>query len=266
MPEPILWAAIRIVELRATNRNSTPKSAILRNLKIICEPILIPDNTYFYDSGASCLDYIWSSPGFPAPGLFSQVVPCPEISDRPFTDHHTLITVFDFSTCLAVLAKSHLKQKKEGRVVFTYNSTTKAHWTAFSSDVSSRLQLNINISGPYMEFDFSRLSLDKLWHTLKRIILGAAIKHLPKKNVSNTYRHSYPPDLTKLIAVNKFLDKLLFRLTTTRPSRPTQLLQMLLALPRRLKDLANLILDYVIPFMQLHYCPPLNPFYGFRNP
>ncbi|CAB4412266.1 unnamed protein product [Rhizophagus irregularis] len=31
---------IRIAELRATNRNSTPKSAILRNLKIICGPIL----------------------------------------------------------------------------------------------------------------------------------------------------------------------------------------------------------------------------------
>ncbi|PKK75758.1 hypothetical protein RhiirC2_707888 [Rhizophagus irregularis] len=35
-----LWAAIRIAELWATNRNSTPKSAILQNLKIICEPIL----------------------------------------------------------------------------------------------------------------------------------------------------------------------------------------------------------------------------------
>lgn len=98
-----------------------------------------PDNTYFYDSGASRLDYIWSSSRFPAPDLFSHVVTCPDLSDCPFTDHHTLITVFDFSTCLAILAKSRLKQKKEGRVVFTYNSTTETHWTAFSSDVSSRL-------------------------------------------------------------------------------------------------------------------------------
>ncbi|GBC41916.2 reverse transcriptase family protein [Rhizophagus irregularis DAOM 181602=DAOM 197198] len=139
-------------------------------------------------------------------------------------DHHILITVFDFSTCLAILAKSHLKQKKEGRVVFTYNFTTDAHWTAFSSDVSSCLQLDFNISGPYTDFDFSKLFLDKLWHTLKCVILGAAIKHLPKKNVSNTYRHSYPSDLTKLIAINKFLDKLL-----------------------HLQDLTNLLPDYVIP-------------------
>ncbi|EXX71245.1 hypothetical protein RirG_080220 [Rhizophagus irregularis DAOM 197198w] len=180
-----------------------------------------PDNTYFYDNGAFRLDYIWSSPGFPAPGLFSQIVPSPDLSDRPFTDHHILITVFDFSTCLAILAKSHLKQKKEGRVVFTYNFTTDAHWTAFSSDVSSCLQLDFNISGPYTDFDFSKLFLDKLWHTLKCVILGAAIKHLPKKNVSNTYRHSYPSDLTKLIAINKFLDKLLFCLTISKPSRLT---------------------------------------------
>ncbi|CAG8774145.1 3488_t:CDS:1, partial [Rhizophagus irregularis] len=31
---------IRIAELRVTNRNSTPKSAILRILEIICGPIL----------------------------------------------------------------------------------------------------------------------------------------------------------------------------------------------------------------------------------
>ncbi|PKB95949.1 hypothetical protein RhiirA5_435734 [Rhizophagus irregularis] len=219
-----------------------------------------PDNTYFYDSGTSRLDYIWSSPRFPAPDLFSHVVTCPDLSDCPFTDHHTLITVLDFSTCLAILAKSRLKQKKEGRVVFTYNSTTETHWTAFSSDVSSRLQLDLNISDPYTEFDFFRLFLDKLWHTLKCIILGTAIEHLPKKNVSNTYHHSYPPDLTKLISINKFLDKLLFRLTTSRPSRPTQLSQMMLALPRHLQNLTNLLPDYVIP---TYTTTPLSTFKSF---
>ncbi|PKK60160.1 hypothetical protein RhiirC2_793732, partial [Rhizophagus irregularis] len=57
--------------------------------------------------------------------------------------------------------------------------------TAFSSDVSSCFQLlDLNISGFYTDFDFSKLLLDKLWHTLKRVILGAAIEHLPKKNAS----------------------------------------------------------------------------------
>ncbi|CAB4415499.1 unnamed protein product [Rhizophagus irregularis] len=206
-----------------------------------------PNNTYFHNGGASRLDYIWSSPGFSAPALFSHVTPCPDLLDRPFTDHHALITVFDFSSCLAILAKSRFKQKKEGRVIFTYNSVNDDQWINFSSEVNSRLYLDFNISGPYADFDFSRLSLDKLWHTLKRIILGAAIEHLPKKTVSNTFRHSYPPDLTKLIAINKFLDKLLFRLTTSRPSRPAQLQQLLSALPRHLKDLTTLIPDFTIP-------------------
>ncbi|CAB4413084.1 unnamed protein product [Rhizophagus irregularis] len=218
-----------------------------------------PDNTYFYNGGASRLDYIWSSPGFPAPALFSHVTPCPDLSDRPFTDHHVLITVFDFSSCLATLAKSRLKQKKEGRVIFTYNSANEDQWTNFSSEVNSRLYLDFNISGPYADFDFSRLSLDKLWHTLKRIILGAAIEHLPKKTVSNTFRHSYPPDLTKLIAINKFLDKILFRLTTSRPSRPTQIQQLISALPRHLKDLTTLIPDFTIPTY------PTSPLSAFKS-
>ncbi|CAB4431626.1 unnamed protein product [Rhizophagus irregularis] len=191
-----------------------------------------PDNTYFHNGGASRLDYIWSSPGFSAPALFSHVTPCPDLLDRPFTDHHALITVFDFSSCLVTLAKSRLKQKKEGRVIFT---------------------------GPYVDFDFSRLSLDKLWHTLKRIILRAAIEHLPTKTVSNTFRHSYPPDLTKLIAINKFLDKLLFRLTTSRPSRPAQLQQLISVLPRHLKDLTTLIPDFIIPAY------PTSPLSAFKS-
>ncbi|EXX63618.1 hypothetical protein RirG_150710 [Rhizophagus irregularis DAOM 197198w] len=72
-----------------------------------------PDPTFYYANGSSRLDYIWSSPGFPTPGFFSQVVACPNLLDRPFTDHKVLTTVFDFSSCLAILAKSRLKQKKK---------------------------------------------------------------------------------------------------------------------------------------------------------
>ncbi|CAB4417827.1 unnamed protein product [Rhizophagus irregularis] len=41
--------------------------------------------TFYHANGSSRLDYIWSSPGFPAPGLFTQVVTCPPLLDRPFT-------------------------------------------------------------------------------------------------------------------------------------------------------------------------------------
>ncbi|GBC12605.2 hypothetical protein RIR_jg29866.t1 [Rhizophagus irregularis DAOM 181602=DAOM 197198] len=44
--------------------------------------------TFYYQNGSSRLDYIWSSPGFPAPGLFSQVETCPKLNDNQFTDHH----------------------------------------------------------------------------------------------------------------------------------------------------------------------------------
>ncbi|PKB97152.1 hypothetical protein RhiirA5_433641 [Rhizophagus irregularis] len=163
-----------------------------------------PDNTYFYDSGAFRLDYIWSSSGFPAPGLFSQVVSCPDLSDCLFTDYHTLITIFDFSTCLAILAKSRVKQKKEERVVFTYNYTTEAHWTAFSFDTLPNLSLLIN-----------------------------------------SWTSFY------------------FHLTTTRPSHPTQLSQMILALPRQFNDLATLIPDYYASDSIEYYTALRNDYFSF---
>ncbi|GET56194.1 RNA-directed DNA polymerase from mobile element jockey-like [Rhizophagus irregularis DAOM 181602=DAOM 197198] len=205
-----------------------------------------PDPTFFHDNGSSRLDYIWSSPGFPAPGLFSQVVTCPNLLDRPFTDHKVLITVFDFSSCLAILAKSRLKQKKELRTIFSYASTSVEQWNNFTTEVDDSLGVYLDRQY-YLNFDFSSLSLDRMWHALKAAIIGAAIETLPFHKVSNTRRHSYSPELTKLIAINKFLDRFLYRLTTHHPNRPTQLAQMTAALPSHLDDLATLLSDYSVP-------------------
>ncbi|GET52104.1 RNA-directed DNA polymerase from mobile element jockey-like [Rhizophagus irregularis DAOM 181602=DAOM 197198] len=70
-----------------------------------------PSSTFYHQNGFSRLDYIWSSPGFPAPGLFSHVESCPKLNDNQFTDHRVLFTAFDFSSYFAILAKARLKQK-----------------------------------------------------------------------------------------------------------------------------------------------------------
>ncbi|EXX72570.1 hypothetical protein RirG_068100 [Rhizophagus irregularis DAOM 197198w] len=205
-----------------------------------------PDPTFYYTNGSSRLDYIWSSPGFPAPSLFSQVVACPNLLDRPFTDHKVLITLFDFSSCFAILAKSRLKQKKEMRTIFSYTSTSAEQWNNFTAEVDD--SLGIYLDRQYnSRLDFSSLSLDRMWHALKAAILSAAIETLPFQKVSNTHRHSYPPELTKLIAINKFLDRFLYRLTTHRSNRPTQIAQMTAALPSHLENLTSLLPDYLIP-------------------
>jgi exonuclease III len=41
-----------------------------------------PSPTFYHQNGSSRLDYIWSSPGFPAPGLFSQVETCPMLNNN----------------------------------------------------------------------------------------------------------------------------------------------------------------------------------------
>ncbi|GBC12176.2 hypothetical protein GLOIN_2v1770668 [Rhizophagus irregularis DAOM 181602=DAOM 197198] len=187
--------------------------------------ILGPSPTFYHQNGSSRLDYIWSSPGFPAPGLFSQVETCPKLNDNQFTDH---------------------RQKSEQRTIFLYKNLKDDTWDKFSNEVNSRLELYLTTHHPSVS-SLSALSLDKLWHALKRSILGGAIDSLPFQHVSNTHHHKYPPELTMLIAVNKFLDRLLFKLTTSRPGRPAQILQMINSLPTQLILLKSLLTDYTIP-------------------
>ncbi|PKB96087.1 hypothetical protein RhiirA5_404518, partial [Rhizophagus irregularis] len=205
-----------------------------------------PSPTFYHPNGSSRLDYIWSSPGFPAPGLFSQVETCPKLNDNQFTDHRVLITAFDFSSCFATLSKARLKQKSEQRTIFLYKNLNEDIWDTFSNEVNSRLELYLTTHHPSIS-SLSALSLDKLWHALKRSILGGAIDSLPFQHVSNTHHHKYPPELTMLIAINKFLDRLLFKLTTSRPSRPAQISQMINSLPTQLILLKSLLSDYTIP-------------------
>ncbi|GET67111.1 hypothetical protein RIR_jg35562.t3 [Rhizophagus irregularis DAOM 181602=DAOM 197198] len=218
-----------------------------------------PSPTFYHQNGSSRLDYIWSSPGFPAPGLFSQVETCPKLNDNQFTDHCVLITAFDFSSCFAILSKARLKQKSEQRTIFLYKNLKNDTWNKFSNEVNSRLELYLTTHHPSIS-SISALSLDKLWHALKRSILGGAIDSLPFQHVSNTHHHKYSPELTMLIAINKFLDRLLFKLTTSRPSRPAQISQMINSLSTQLILLKSLLTDYTIPSYSI---TPLHTFVKF---
>ncbi|GET55376.1 hypothetical protein RIR_jg15804.t3 [Rhizophagus irregularis DAOM 181602=DAOM 197198] len=186
------------------------------------------------------------------------------LSSRYFTDHQSHISSISgpsptfyhqngssrldyICSCFAILSTARLKQKSEQRTIFLYKNLKDDTWDKFSNEVNSRLELYLTTHHPSVS-SLSALSLDKLWHALKRSILGGAIDSLPFQHVSNTHHHKYPPELTMLIAVNKFLDRLLFKLTTSRPGRPAQILQMINSLPTQLILLKSLLTDYTIPF------------------
>jgi len=162
---------------------------------------------------------------------------------------------------MAILAKSRLKQKKELRTVFTYSSVSDKQWNEFSEKADDILKTYLDKQYPSrIDFSsFSTLSLDRLWHALKAAIFGSAVQTLPHQHVSNTHRHSYSPELTKLIAINKFFDRFLYRLTTRRPSKSTQIAQMTAALPSHLANLASLLPDYSVPAYSI------SPLSGFKS-
>ncbi|GBC53506.2 reverse transcriptase family protein [Rhizophagus irregularis DAOM 181602=DAOM 197198] len=95
-------------------------------------------------------------------------------------------------------------------------------WDNFTTEVDD--SLGVYLDRQYRpNFDFSSLSLDRMWHALKAAIISAAIETLP---------------------FQKFLDRFLYRLTTRRSNRPSQIAQMTAALPSHLENLASLLPDY----------------------
>ncbi|GBC50559.1 hypothetical protein GLOIN_2v1770668 [Rhizophagus irregularis DAOM 181602=DAOM 197198] len=145
------------------------------------------------------------------------------------------------------------------RTIFSYTSTSVEQWNNFTTKVDD--SLGVYLDRQYNSYsEFSSLSLDRMWHALKAAILSAAIETLPFQKVSNMHQHSYSPELTKLITINKFLDRFLYRLTTHRFNRPTQILQITAALPAHLENLASLLPDYSVP---IYSTTPVSEFKSF---
>ncbi|PKB94411.1 hypothetical protein RhiirA5_386670, partial [Rhizophagus irregularis] len=158
-------------------------------------------------------------------------------------------------------SQSQIKTKKRTTHHFLYKNLKEDTWDTFSNEVNSRLELYLATHHPSIS-SLLALSLDKLWHALKHSILGGAIVSLPFQHVSNTYHHKYPPELTMLIAINKFLNRLLFKLTTSRPGRLAQISQMINSLPTQLTLLKSLLIDYTIP---IYSTTPLPVFVKFLH-
>ncbi|EXX78900.1 hypothetical protein RirG_010770 [Rhizophagus irregularis DAOM 197198w] len=145
------------------------------------------------------------------------------------------------------------------RTVFSYTSTSEEQWMKFATEVDDSLGVYLNKQYTTCS-DFSSLSLDRMWYALKAAIFSAAIETLSFHKVSNTHRSTYSPELSKLIAINKFLDRFLYRFTTRHPNRPTQILQMTAELPSHLVNLTSLLPDYSIP---TYSTTPLSGFKSF---
>ncbi|PKY28592.1 hypothetical protein RhiirB3_444829 [Rhizophagus irregularis] len=90
--------------------------------------------------------------------------------------------------------------------------TPVEQWNNFTAEVDDSLRVYLNRQYN-SRLEFSSLSLDRMWHALKAAIL------------------------------NRFL----YRLTTRRSNRPTQISQMTTALPSHLENLASLLPDYSVP-------------------
>ncbi|GBC29356.2 RNA-directed DNA polymerase from mobile element jockey-like [Rhizophagus irregularis DAOM 181602=DAOM 197198] len=96
-------------------------------------------------------------------------------------------------------------------------------WNNFTTEVDDSLGVYLDRQY-HPNFDFSSLSLDRMWHALKAAIIGAAIETLPFQKID------FYIALLLVVLIG-----------------PTQIAQMTAALPSHLDNLASLFPDYSVP-------------------
>lgn len=135
----------------------------------------VPSPTFRSTSSGSLsrLDYIWSSPLFLIPFLWTSVS---DLSDNFPTDHFLITAHFDFLSLRSQHAPSYLKQRQRSRTSFDFYSATLEQKEAFTSKVSLLL--------PALSPCLSTESLNRTWHQFKTALLSAGHAHFPKKTVS----------------------------------------------------------------------------------
>src|SRR6185369_2776342 len=177
------------------------KSLHEQQFEDLCEfdqSTLLPSATFRSTSSGSMsrLDYIWISPSFPIPHLWTTVM---DLSDNFPTDHFLVTAYFDFLALQDQRAPSFLKQRQRGRVYFDFYTATPEQKDAFTMEVSSQL---MNISSVS-----SIPSLNQLWHTFKSAMLFAGRSYFPKKTISFMKPKAIPHELEPFIHLSHCLDR-----------------------------------------------------------
>ncbi|CAB5346916.1 unnamed protein product [Rhizophagus irregularis] len=156
---------------------------------------LLPTFQSLSSNHLSRLDYLWTSPAFPAAYLWSYIL---DSSDTLSTDHFLLIGFFDFLNIHDLCALSYLKQRSRYRTEFNMYAALPKQKILFTAEVDSGLK---KFSPPNGDSH-----LNNNWHRLKSALLNAARDALPKRVISLNKPQAIPFELRPITHLSHKLD------------------------------------------------------------
>ncbi|CAB4426971.1 unnamed protein product [Rhizophagus irregularis] len=181
-------------QLTAAHPGSSPLNPLFKflheqNFDDLCEldsSSLLPSPTFRSSSSGSLsrLDYIWISPFFPIPHLWSSVL---DLTDVISTDHFLIIAHFDFLELKDHHAPSYMKQRQRCRTSYNFHSASPAQKESFALTISAML--------PDVSLLPRAIPLNQLWHQFKSSLLSASRSCFPRINISLTSPKDIPHEL-----------------------------------------------------------------------
>ncbi|CAB4423689.1 unnamed protein product [Rhizophagus irregularis] len=143
----------------------------------------------------SRLDYLWTSPDFPASHLWSHVM---DTLDTFSSDHMLLIGFFDFLSIRDVHAPSYLKQRSRYRTVYSFYAAPPDQKVLFTSEVDAGLKSTHALD--------TCNNLNRMWHRFKTALLTAARSAFPKQVISLNKTKKTPVELQPYQHISHKLD------------------------------------------------------------
>ncbi|CAB4440208.1 unnamed protein product [Rhizophagus irregularis] len=143
----------------------------------------------------SRLDYLWTSPDFPATHLWSHVM---DNLNTFSSDHMLLIGFFDFLAIRDMRAPSYLKQRSRYRTVYNCHAALPDQKVLFTSEVDVGLK-STQATDTY-------LNLNRIWHRFKTALLTAARSAFPKQVISLNKTKKTPVELQPYQHISHKLD------------------------------------------------------------
>ncbi|CAB4406050.1 unnamed protein product [Rhizophagus irregularis] len=193
-------AQISAADPGSSSLNPLFKSLHEQQFEDLCEidcTTLSPSATFRSTSSGSLsrLDYIWTSPSFPIPHLWTSVT---DLSDNFPTDHFLVTAHFDLLALQDQRAPSFIKQRQRCRTCFDFYSANSEQKEAFAAEVSFLLLIRSSSS--------SSSTLNQMWHQFKTALLSAGRSYFPKKTISLMKPKAIPHELEPYIHLSHCLD------------------------------------------------------------
>jgi len=158
-----------------------------------------PSNTWIHPIYASRIDYIFISKN-----LLLDVISFDTIDPICYSSDHRIIScIIDTSNIFHELSMAQAKRKNITRTMYLYDKMTPESWLLYSNATDSQTKKHELLMAT--RIPSSQRNLNKVWNSLRDIIINAAKENIPKVKTIGKSKSTIPPFLMHSNADLKFV-------------------------------------------------------------